>query len=124
MTLNKKTEALNQSGAFLQIHTLNELKKRGWYTEIESPRTIAPFIYNPKDQRKILYSDPNRMSAEKFPDAVRASQDFSNKEETSIDIYAGKSVGNTTAHYTFRLCIEVKKNDPRYVDWCFFPIRA
>lgn len=122
--LDKKTDALNQSGAFLQIHTLNQLKNRNWYTEIESPRTVAPFVSDPKEQREILYrGDPNRMRAEKFPEAVRLSQDFSNKEETSLDIYAGRTVGRDTKTFSFRICVEVKKNDPRYVDWCFFQLK-
>ncbi len=123
MNLDKKTESLNKSGAFLQIHVLNELTKRMWGTEIESPRTISPFVADPKDQRHILYKqDPNRLLAEKFPEAINASQNTSSRQETSLDIYAGKFFHLVSEEYDLRFCIEVKKNDPRYSDWCFFQL--
>lgn len=114
--LNDKTKKLNQSGGFLQIYVLNELKKTGWGYEIETPRIVSPFIQNPLSLRDLLYrGDPNKLSASLFPQSVLKSQDHGNKEELSVDIYAGK-----TLHYAnIRLVIEVKKKNPDYVDWCF-----
>lgn len=119
--MDKKTNSLNQSGAFLQIFALNELRKRNWDTEVETPRTIAPFVSNPKDKRTVLFrGDPNKLDSSKFPEAVAESQNQMQREETSLDIYAGKEIKILTESATIRLCVEVKKNDPSYVDWVFF----
>jgi len=40
-----------------------------------------------------------------------------------VDIYAAKTVGREQQTFSFRICVEVKKNDPRYVDWCFFQLK-
>lgn len=118
---DKKTKALNQSGAFLQIFVLTELIKRNWDVEIETPRTFAPFVEDPINKREILFrGNPNILESSEFPEAVSQSQDPTHRNETSLDIYAGKVILFGTKTATIRLCIEVKKNDPRYVDWCFF----
>jgi len=122
--LNKKTKSLNQSGAFLQFHILNELTKKYWMTSVETPVTVAPFVKHP-EAHPLLYEylvNHREILADKFPQAVLESQNQTMREETSIDIDAAKTIHIEFEHYnlTFRLCIEVKKNDPRYSDWCFF----
>jgi len=118
-TLDEKTEKLNQSGAFLQLHILNEVTKKGWGSEIETPRTVMPFTKNPISLRKILYEgDPNKMDAEKFSEAVIESQNHNAREELSLDVYCGK----TFDFANVRLVIEVKKRNPDYVDWCFLQL--
>ena len=108
--LDDKTKKLNQSGGFLQIHILNELKKRDWGYEIETPRIVSPFIQNPLSMRDLLNrGDADKFSAGLFPEAVLKSQDHGNKEELSLDIYAGK-----TLHYAkIHLVIKVKKKKSR-----------
>lgn len=118
-TLDEKTEKLNQSGAFLQLNTLNEVTKRGWGSETETPRTVMPFIKNPIDQRQILYQgDANKFDHEKFPEAIIESQNHNEREELSLDVYCGK----TFDFVNVRLVIEVKKRNPDYVDWCFLQL--
>lgn len=114
--LDDKTKKLNQSGGFLQIHVLNELKKKEWGYEIETPRIVSPFIQNPLSMRDLLNrSSADKFDADLFPQAILNSQDHANKEELSIDIYTGKQ-----QHYAYvRLVVEVKKKNPDYVDWCF-----
>lgn len=48
------------------------------------------------------------------------SLDLTNREETLLDIYAGKEINGIKGKLFWRLCIEAKKNDPRYNNWCFF----
>lgn len=121
--LDKKTKALNQSGAFLQFSVLKELTKRHWYTTVEKPVSIAPFISHPEKQPAIynqLLVD-SQIPADKFYQAMLDSQLLSLKEETSVDINAVKEKTiEFDPNVHFHLCIEVKKNDPRYSDWCFF----
>ena len=121
--LDKKTQSLNQSGAFLQFHILNELNKRNWSTKVETPVSVSPFIKHP-ETHPLLYKTllaTRQVPADLFSQAVSESQNQTMKEETSIDIDAGKTIPiefDPSIH--FRLCIEVKKNDPKYSDWCFF----
>lgn len=121
--LDDKTKSLNQSGAFLQFHVLNELTKKLWVTSVEKPVFAAPFITHPEKQPKIwkhLLVD-RKIPAEHFAQAMLDSQLLSAKQETSVDIYAVKTIHiDFDPDVTFRLCVEVKKNDPRYSDWCFF----
>ena len=72
--MDEKTESLNQSGAFLQIFTLNQLKKKNWGYEVETPRTVAPFVSHPNDERDILYHNANILESSKFPEAVAKTQ--------------------------------------------------
>lgn len=122
--LDKKTMSLNQSGAFLQFHVLNELTKRQWATLVETPVTIAPFDSHP-EKHPLIYKQlmaDRKIPADKFSQAVLESQNKAMREETSVDIDAQKLKEIQFENYNinFRLCIEVKKNDPRYSDWCFF----
>jgi len=52
-----------------------------------------------------------------YSEAVRNSLDHGNKEEMSIDVYAGKSFDSE--NIIIRLVIETKSRNPDYVDWCF-----
>lgn len=122
VTLDKKTQSLNQSGAFLQIHVLYQLIKKDWYAEVENPVTVAPFVNDPKND-PLLWGVPraSKISASLFPEVVAKSQVQFQREETSVDIHTSKVVKDEYLEdIEFRLCIEVKKNDPRYSDWCFF----
>lgn len=124
MSLDKKTNSLNQSGAFLQFHVLNELNQRGWETRVETPVSVSPFNKNPASHPKLARADrfDRVISADQFPQAVLESQNQTMKEETSVDIEAWKTIDleSEPQKARFRLCVEVKKNDPRYSDWCFF----
>ena len=113
------TQALNQSGSFLQIHVMNELEKLGWKINSEIPVECAPFIDDPLtnnrffDQGQItkpLFTPKN------FTLAVSESQNKIELEETSVDIVAS----NEGTEYSFKLCIECKKLNPDYSDWIFF----
>jgi len=122
--LDDKTKSLNQSGAFLQFYVLNELNKRDWSTLVETPVSVAPFDMHP-ERHPLLYKKlliDRKIPADKFSQAVLESQNKAMKVETSVDIDAGKLIELKFESYNvlFRLCIEVKKNDPRYSDWCFF----
>ena len=94
--LNDKTKSLNQSGAFLQFHVLNELNKRQWATLVETPVSVAPFDIHPEKQPKIyknMQQGSKRIPADKFSQAVLDSQNKGMREETSVDIDAGKLNG-------------------------------
>jgi len=122
--LDKKTKSLNQSGTFLQFHILNELNKRKWSTVVETPVSFAPFNKRP-ETHQLLYGQllsKHTVNADHFAQAVLESQNQSMKNETSVDIDAGKNIElkKDTVNAIFRLYIEVKKNDPDYSDWCFF----
>ncbi|AJW71044.1 hypothetical protein [Nitrosopumilus adriaticus] len=124
--LDKKTNALNQSGAFLQFHVLNELTKKHWETTVEKPVSAAPFLTHPEKQSLIyahLLAD-RTIPADHFAKAMSDSQLLSMKQETSVDIDATKVIPiEFDPTIVFRLCVEVKKNDPRYSDWCFFQLK-
>jgi len=122
--LDKKTNSLNQSGAFLQFHILNELNKKNWATLVETPVSVAPFNKKP-ETHPLLQSQletERTIPADKFSQAVLESQNQTLKTETSVDIDAAKTIDLkfNPVNVRFRLCVEVKKNDPKYSDWCFF----
>jgi len=119
--LSEKTKSLNQSGAFLQIHVINELKKRYWSITAEYPVKTSPFIGEPKNHSLALtrFQQENRGLRITPEDFVRASIESQNKaeiKETSIDVIASRRIAGAD----FFLCIEAKKLDPRYMDWIFF----
>lgn len=116
--LSDKTKSLNQSGAFLQIHTINQLQKHGWRVLSEYPVRLSPFLDLPQKNPLIT----SRLLGGNIPDplsfvrSVNESMDKTSTKETSIDVVSGKTVDN----YCFNLCIESKKLDPRFSDWVFF----
>ncbi|MCH7969014.1 MAG: hypothetical protein IH841_07215 [Thaumarchaeota archaeon] len=117
--LSKKTKSMNQSGAFLQIHIINELKKRNWTVLAEYPIRISPFLDLPAKQ-PILYTRLlNHLDVEpiSFVRAARESMDKTTVKETSIDVIGERIINDD---YCFNLCIESKKLDPRFIDWVFF----
>ncbi len=126
MSLDKKTQALNQSGAFLQFSVLTELNKRGWQSLVEVPVTVMPFVTH-QSKHPLLYTRllyDKKFESSHFPQAITESQTQFLKEETSVDIDASKIIEiEFDPPLTFRLCIEVKKNDPKYSDWCFFQLK-
>lgn len=109
------TPALNQSGAFLQGHVMEELSKKEWGIVTEQPVTIAPVLDDPSALEHLAQDSQGRIVAEEFPKAVLECQNRYELEETSIDVVGEKNGGKTA----FKLCIECKKLDPEYVDWVF-----
>ena len=116
--LDEKTKSLNQSGAFLQIYALNELRKKHWSVTSEYPITISQFANNPK---KLLH--PRQVALAKheldsihYSNTIIDSRSNTDAKETSIDIVASKIIHGSC----YNLCIESKKLDPRFSDWVFF----
>jgi hypothetical protein len=64
----------------------------------------------------ISATTPGFVRPSMFQQAVSESQNQFLKKETSIDVLCGRIVNNI--HYI--PCIQVKKLNPKYVDWCFF----
>lgn len=115
--LKKETQSLNQSGAFLQIHIINQLSKSGWETIVEFPVRASPFVEDPK-RHQFMYRQLlslGHFNTKIFNKTIFECRNYSFLEETSIDIIATKVFGNKI----FKLCIEVKKLNPKYTDWCF-----
>lgn len=118
--LDPKTEALNQSGTFLQIHIVNQLKKQKWGILFEYPVLISPFANPTQDSEylKNMMQGLNMPAELQLIKRIKESLDKTRITETSIDIVAGKQ--HSDFHVT--LCIEAKKLDPRYINWVFFKI--
>jgi len=114
---DEKIDKLNQSGAFLQIHVLNQVKNKSWTYEAEIPRVVSPFIKNPMHQSILKPVGGSIIEYQLYPEAVRESLDHGNKEEMSIDVYAVKIFSSDNLQ--LRLVIETKSRNPEYVDWCF-----
>ena len=116
--LSDKTKSLNQSGAFLQIHVINQLQKHGWIVLSEYPIRLSPFLDLPKKNRLLTSRLLGGVVPEPltFVRAANESMDKTTVKETSIDVVAGKTVNQMC----FNLCIESKKLDPRFIDWVFF----
>jgi len=115
--LKEETQSLNQSGAFLQIHTINQLTNLGWQTIVEFPVRAAPFIEDPK-RHPLLYRqllNLKHFMTKIFSKTIFECRNYSFLEETSIDVIGTKTIGNKI----FKICIEVKKLNPKYTDWCF-----
>ena len=112
----ERKNALNDSGTFLQISVLNQLKNHHWDPKPEFPVSLAPFIKDPMKHPGIFATTPGIVRPSMFQEAVSESQNQFLKKETSIDALGGCTVKNL--HYL--LCSQVKKLDPKYVDWCFF----
>lgn len=117
--LSDRTNAINQSGAFLQNYVSNQLNKRGWYVDSEIPVQIAPFVSDPLTHRIHLPLNDG-YEKEKLVESFYLSQNQSELEETVIDNVG--TVGENT-EFSFNLCIECKKLDPNYADWVFFDVK-
>jgi len=119
--LSDITCALNQSGAFLQIHVMEELKKKQWKLDTEHTVELAPFIKDPMRNKRFFHEEEGWFKPSLTPrNIIMATHESQNKlelEETSIDVI-GEKEGRD---YKFKLCIECKKLDPDYSDWIFFP---
>ncbi len=113
--IERKT-ALNQSGTFLQISVLNQLENHGWNPEPEFPTSLAPFIKDPMKYPGVSATTPGVVRPSMFQQAVSDSQNQFLKKETSIDALGGRVEHNIN----YLLCTQVKKLNPKYVDWCFF----
>ncbi len=107
---------LNDSGTFLQVSVLKQLKNHEWGPEPEFPTSLAPFIKDPTKYPGISPGYPGIIRASLFPQAVSESQNQFLKKETSID-GLGSKIHNDI---NYLLCTQVKKLNPKYVDWCFF----
>ena len=117
MKLSKETDSYNASGVFLQTFVANELKKLGWNTEIEHHVVVAPFRKNPTNENRDLMGTRLLPTIEKFLSSVGNSQNSFALSERSIDVVATREIdGNRRIH----LCIECKKQNPDYTEWCFF----
>ncbi|MEX2313006.1 MAG: hypothetical protein WD650_03335, partial [Nitrosopumilaceae archaeon] len=112
----EKKTALNESGTFLQISVINQLNIHGWSPQPEFPVSLAPFIKDPMKYPGISATTPGIVRPSMFQQAVSESQNQFLKKETSLDALCGRTENNI--HYI--PCIQVKKLNPKYVDWCFF----
>ena len=113
---SERTSALNESGTFLQISVLNQLKNHNWDPKPEFPTSLAPFLKDPMKYPGIFATTPGVVRPSMFQQAVSESQNQFLKKETSIDALGGRFVNNSN----YLLCSQVKKLNPKYVDWCFF----
>ena len=101
--LSKKTKSMNQSGAFLQIHIINELQKRNWKILAEQPIRISPFLDLPA-KHPILYQKLSYQESVEpidFVRAARGSMDKTTVKETSIDVIGTRIIND----YCFNLCM-------------------
>lgn len=117
--VSKKTKSLNQSGAFLQIYVIEQLRKRDWSVLPEQPVRISPFLDLPSKNPLVIpkiSKNQQEVTPINVVRAIRESMDKTSVKETSIDVIAAK----TANEYIVNLCIEVKKLDPRFIDWVFF----
>ena len=113
--MNPKTESYNKSGVFLQTFVGGELEKQGCEIVFEHPVTIAPFNDDP-NKRFSDYGPPAEVKSEKYVQAMRDCQNRFLLSERAIDVIGSKSIKNSR----IKLCIECKKLNPKYVEWCFF----
>lgn len=116
MSLGDSTKSYNESGVFLQAYVNQELKKLSWDVVMEHPVVVAPFRKNPK----VLYHqrEPVReVNPERFVQALHDSQNSFELSERSIDVVGGRMLDGERA---LKLCIECKKLNPKYTEWCFF----
>lgn len=114
--LIEKTIALNTSGTFLQISVVDILKRKRWSTQTEFPITLAPFFKDPMKYPGIDAGGVGTTRSSLFQQAVNESQNQFLRKETSIDVVA--TFGHENDDYI--MCSEIKKRNPKYVDWCFF----
>lgn len=118
------TKSLNQGGAFLQIHVNQELLNHKWPgTVIEYPTKAKSFVSNPNEDAavKTRVSEHGMVHPQTYVKAVLKSQNEFEIEESSIDVIGSRSMNNKIVH---TLCIEVKKLDPKFIDWIFFRINS
>lgn len=113
------TNALTESGTFLQIVTADILIKSKFEVDWEYPLAVAPFISNPIQDlnRRHMNNPPNR----EYLQVLDNARNFQRQEETTMDIVATKRF--ESAKVIFTLCIEVKKRNPKYVKWVFIKQR-
>jgi len=123
ITLSNTTNAINQSGFFLQTHVVYQLKKQHWTVNTEMPVQLAPFLEDPL-KNPIHFTRPSGPIFEpsNLIQSIFASQNKIELEETSIDVIGIAS--SSDDKLSFLLCIECKKLDPEYVDWIFFDVKS
>lgn len=116
--MDPNTESYNRSGVFLQTFVGNELEKQGWEKIFEHPVVIAPFNSDPNKAfvDEGFRGPPSVVPTEKYVQAMRDCQNKFLLTERSIDVIGSKAIKNTR----IKLCIECKKLNPKYVEWCFF----
>lgn len=117
-SFSKMTKSLNQSGAFLQMHICNELKKRQWEYHVEYPVRVSPFIKDPNKDSTVITKtrEYGHMPSSDYLRLITDCRNISEVKETSIDIVGRKKINEVMV----TLLIESKKLNPDYVDWCFF----
>lgn len=113
--MKPNTESYNRSGVFLQTFVGNELEKYEWEKIFEHSVIAAPFHDNP-NRRFSERGPPREVRSEQYVQAMRDCQNRFMLNERAIDVVGGKSIGSTR----IKLCIECKKLNPKYVEWCFF----
>jgi len=117
------TKSLNQGGTFLQIHVNQELIKHKWPgTVIEYPTKAIPFTSNPNEDPtvKSRVIARGKVHPQTFVKSVIRSQNQFETGESSIDVLGSRQFSDKIGH---TLCIEVKKLDPKFIDWIFFRIK-
>ena len=117
MTLSDSTKSYNESGVFLQTLVYEELRKRNWNASVEHPVVVAPFRKNPMTLSHYWGGSNRKPEPENLVQAIRDSQNSFELSERSIDIIADRIIDSDRR---IRLCIECKKLNPKYTEWCFF----
>lgn len=117
--LSKITSSYNNSGVFLQSHVVKQFRDFGWSTDIEYPVAVSPFKTDPTRLHG-KHQLPNYrlgVNSGKFIHSIQESQNNFEISERSIDIISAKTLDANTV---LKVCVECKKLNPRYTEWCFF----
>lgn len=122
--LDDRTNALNESGAFMHAEICRMLDGLGYRTTVEHPVHAAPLVQDPSRRPRALGAGGRSMrsghaapaAAAEFQRVLAESQQTVLARQRVLDIVATIPVGRSTE---LVLPIEVKKANPGYVDWVF-----
>lgn len=118
------TNSLDQGGTFLQIHVTRELQNHNWPGSIiEYPTRASPFVNHPNSNPivKPRLDASKKVHPKTYSTAILESQNQFEVLESSVDVLVARKIPKKVAQ---TLCIEVKKLDPKFIDWIFFRIKS
>lgn len=120
--LDDRTNALNESGAFMHAEICRMLDGLGYRTTAEHPVHAAPLVQDPSRRQRALGAggrsagSGHGVAAAEFQRVLAESQQAALARPRVLDIVATVPVGRSAE---LVLPIEVKKSNPGYVDWVF-----
>jgi len=118
-TLSKNTESYNNSGVFLQAYVVKQFSDYNWNIDIEYPVVVSPFRTDPTRLHGKMRLPNNHFGvmSTRFVNSIQESQNLFEQSERSVDVIAAKSLDD---HRILKICVECKKLNPKYTEWCFF----